>query len=192
LSWMEQALGLTLEDCQPSKARAPASFGGYQRDAVIEYAGDYVAFRRSFDTPGRIIASQLAIEWDQSAGALRFHEAQDNRSDSGKAYAYRFGGDVLIPPNLGVINLVVRSDDGRVRLMSMSMPREDNGTLMMKGFLLTLNEIQDIGYYPVSSPAFLARRGGNVKLGPCIVDADDPNHGWAETILNAIEKKFLA
>lgn len=191
LAWIEQALDLELGRREAGSAIAPASFGAYQRDAVIAYAGEYTAVRRSFDNAERLIASHLTIAWDDTVGALRFHEAQDNRLASGKAYAYRFGGDVLIPPNLGVMNFLVRSDDGRVRLISTSMPREDDGTLFMKGFIQTLNEIRDIGYYPVNSPLFLARRGGRITLEPGVMDAGHPQHAWALALLADIEDKFL-
>lgn len=192
LAWIEQALKIDLGQTGATPANAPSGFGGYQREAVSDYVGEYVAHRRSFDNPGRIIASQLSVAWDEEVGALRFHEAQDNRLASGKNYAYRFGGDVLIPPNLGVVNFVVRSNDGRVRLISTSLPRDDDGTLFLKGFILTLNEIRDIGYYPVTSPIFLARRGGRITLDTGIIDPGDQTHRWAESILAEIERKFLA
>ncbi len=191
LQWIEQALKMRFGAGQAGAENlAPASFGGYRHDSVAAYVGEYVAFRRSFDTAGRIIASYLAIAWDDERHALGFNESQDNRLASGKAYAYRFEGDVLIPPNLGVMNFVVRSKDGRVRLISTAMPREDGGTLYMKGFILTLNELLDIGYFPVTSPIFLARVGPTVALETGIVDSDDPRYRWADEILAGIAKKF--
>ncbi len=194
LQWIEQALDVTLgvaTDPADAAGVAPRRFGGYRREAVADYIGEYVAFRRSFDTAGRIIASYLEIHWDDDSGALAFHESQDNRLASGRSYAYRFGGEVLIPPNLGVMHFVVRSDDGRVRLISTSMPREDDGTLMMRGFILTLNELSDIGYYPVTSPIFLARSGARVALETGVVERDDPRYAWAADILGGIEGRFL-
>ena len=49
------------------------------------YIGKYVAVRRSYDTSGGIVASSLAVYWDPAINALRFDEAQDNRSASGQA-----------------------------------------------------------------------------------------------------------
>ena len=37
------------------------------------------------------------------------------------------------------------------------MPRDEQGTQAIKGFLQTINEITDIGYYPVCYPVFLAK-----------------------------------
>ena len=193
LQWVEQALKTAFgQPAISATTSSPASFGGYQRDSVATYVGEYVAFRRSFDTVGRIIASHLQISWNEQGNALSFNESQDNRLASGKAYAYRFGGDVLIPPNLGVMHFVVRSDDGRVRLISTSMPREDDGTLYMKGFILTLNELRDIGYYPVTSPIFLARVGGAVALETGVIESGATRYDWAEDILKNIEGRFLA
>ena len=192
LQWIEQALGVQFNTDEPTDAsRSPARFGGYQREAVAAYIGEYVAFRRSFDTAARIIASYLEVRWDDSENALRFRESQDNRHASGRNYAYRFGGDVLIPPNLGVMNFVVHSEDGRVRLISTSMPREDGGTLIMKGFILTLNELRDIGYYPVTSPIFLARVGDAVALKTGVLEQDDERFDWADDILTNIEGRLL-
>ncbi|MGR8919225.1 MAG: helix-turn-helix domain-containing protein [Gammaproteobacteria bacterium] len=191
LAWIEQALGIALSAPVAADGAAPAAVGGYLKEAVIGYVGEYVAYRRSFDTAARIIASHLEIAWDEDGGLLRFSEAQDNRLASGRAYAYRFGGEVLIPPNLGVMHFVVRSDDGRVRLISTSMPREDAGTLIMKGFILTLNELQDIGYYPVTSPIFMARIGGAVSGETGVVNAGDPGYDWAREMLDGIEQRFL-
>lgn len=192
LQWIEQALKTTLGNpVGDNPDAAPASFGGYLRSAVSTYVGEYIACRRSFDTATRIIASYLEIHWDEQARVLRFNESQDNRLASGKAYAYHFDGDVLIPPNLGVMHFVVRTANGLVRQISTSMPREDGGTLYMKGFILTLNELRDIGYYPVCSPIFLARAGAAVTAGTGILQAGDAGYAWANEILDDIEQKFL-
>ena len=193
LQWIEEALKLELTKKAPSGSdeAAPTAFGGYGKDAVSTYVGEYTGYRRSFDTSDHIIASYLEVSWNGDAGALGFTENQRNRSDSGKAYEYHFGGDVLIPPNLGVLHFVVRSEDGRVRLISTSMPREEQGTLYMKGFILTLNELRDIGYYPVTSPIFFAKQGGESVLQTGVIGRDDERFTWADEILGDIERKFL-
>lgn len=191
LTWIEQALGVPLTADGGSDDAAPARFGGYRREAVAELPGEYRAFRRSFDHPTRIISSYLEIAWDETGGGLKFSESQDNRLASGESYAYRFGGEVRIPPNLGVLNFVVQSDDGRVRLIATSMPRETDGSLVMKGFILTLNELRDIGYYPVTSPIFLARASGRVPRETGVIDAGHEHHAWAAAILDGIQARFL-
>ncbi len=193
LQWIEEALKLELIGKVPSESddAAPTAFGGYRKDAVSTYVGEYTGYRRSFDTSDHIIASYLEISWNGGAGALSFTENQRNRSDSGKAYEYHFGGDVLIPPNLGVLHFHVRSEDGRVRLISTSMPREEQGTLFMKGFILTLNELRDIGYYPVTSPIFFAKKASESALQAGVIGRDEDRFAWADEILSDIEKKFL-
>lgn len=193
LQWIAQALKVELE--QPTNQQdadlSPLSFGGYRKQAVIDYVGDYTAYRRSFDSARRIIASALQIAWDESVPALRFHEDQLNRNRRGKAYEYHFGGDILIPPNLGVMHFVVRSDDGRIRLISTSMPRDEDDTLLVKGFLMTLNEIRDIGYYPVTSPiCFVKTRPGETPVTGAL-EPEDPRHAWADEVLGDIEAKYL-
>lgn len=191
LQWIEQALGVELGRASGDGDTAPAAFGGYRRDTVAGCVGEYVAFRRSFDTAARLIASYLEIAWDEEVGALRFHESQDNRLASGRSYAYRFGGDVLIPPNLGVMHFVVRSGDGRIRVISTSMPREQDGSLTMRGFILTLNELADIGYYPVTSPVLLVRAGATMPLETGVIERGHPRFAWAEEQLAGIEGRFL-
>ena len=193
LQWIEEALKLELREIASPKSddAAPTVFGGYRKDTVSAYVGEYTGYRRSFDTPDHIIASYLEISWNDDAGALGFTENQRNRADSGKAYEYHFGGDVLIPPNLGVLHFVVRSGDGRVRLISTSMPREEQGALSMKGFILTLNELSDIGYYPVTSPIFFAKKAGASMPGTGVIGRDDERFAWADEILRDIEFKFL-
>lgn len=192
LTWIEQALKISLSEGDGVNPDvAPADFGGYRKDAVISYAGEYIALRRSFDQASRIIASFLEIYWDERLPALRFHESQENRLASGKTYAYEFGGDVLMPPNLGVMNLTVRSNDGRVRLISTSMPRDENGILMMKGFILTLNEIQHIGYYPVCSPILIRRQSSDEPLQTGVIDPSDVRYNNARSMLDEIEQRFL-
>jgi transcriptional regulator with XRE-family HTH domain len=192
LQWIEQALKTEFGHPDDTvDVTAAARFGGYRRDTVEAYIGTYLAFRRSFDTVERIIASYLEIIWDETLGALSFAESQDNRLASGRAYAYRFGGEILIPPNLGVMNFVVCSNDGRVRLISTAMPREEDGSLYMKGFILTLNELRDIGYYPVTSPIFLVRGTADRQLETGVIEKDDPRYGWAQAILQDIEINFL-
>ncbi len=193
LQWIEEALKIDLSGAAQAQEldAAPLSHGGYRKQAVIEYVGHYTAYRRSFDTPGNLIASSLQITWDDALPALRFREDQKNRDQRGKSYQYHFGGDVLIPPNLGVMHFMVRSDDGRVRLISTCMPRQEYDTLVMKGFLVTLNEIRDIGYYPVTSPIFLAKDVGMTPPATGVINRDDDRYDWVMGILADIEEKYL-
>ena len=192
LQWIEQALKIELGPAKQLHVDPAAGhFGGYQRDTVANYIGEYTAYRRSFDTPDRIIASHIGVYWDDEAGGLCFNESQDNQLESGKSFAYRFRGDVQIPPNLGVMHFVVSLDNGLVRLISTSMPREESGSLIMKGFILTLNELRDIGYYPVTSPMFFAAESQMTPLVTGVVDSDHDLYGWANEMLNEIQLRFL-
>ena len=192
LQWIEQALKIDLCNTQAQETDvAPLSHGGYRKQTVIDYAGHYTAYRRSFDTPGHLIASSLQIAWDDALPALRFREAQHNRDRRGKSYEYHFEGDILIPPNLGIMHFMVRSEDGRVRLISTSMPRQEDDTLVIKGFLMTLNEIRDIGYYPVTSPVLLAKDAGTTPPATGVVSQGDERYDWAMDMLADIECKYL-
>ncbi len=198
LQWIEQALKAPLRPAAPEAdpETAAADLGGYRRGAAGGLVGDWLSYRCSFDRPHQIVASAVEIHWDQARPGLAFREHQHNRGPGGRDYEYRFAGDVLIPPNLGVLHLVVRSDDGRIRVISTSMPRDEEGTQTMKGFLLTLNEIADVGYYPASSPMVL------IKLSPGtsaeatagetgVLTPGHPRFAWAEAVLRGVEARFL-
>lgn len=196
LQWIEQALKTplrpTLAEAIPDTAIA--ELGGYQRSAVAELIGSWLTYRRSFDRPRRLVAAEVEIHWDAARPGLRFGEYQHNCRPGGGDYEYRFEGDVLIPPNLGVVHLVVRSGDGRIRLVSTSMPRDERGTPTMKGFLLTLNEIADIGYHPASSPVFLAKLPQGQAPGQGQTGVLTPEHehyAWADALLDDAERRFL-
>jgi len=198
LQWIEQALDhpLTARLRQGDADTAPNDLGGYHRTAVAAYVGEYLSFRRSFDRPDTLVASHVSVSWDTKAPGLRFVEVQHNRGQSGRAYDYRFAGEVLIPPNLGVLHFVVRSGDGRIRVFSTSLPREQAGTLYCKGFLLTLNEITDIGFYPVTTPLFMVKlppgtAREEIERGTGVIENGDERYGWADGILRDTERKFI-
>lgn len=192
LEWIEQALRVTLLSGQDARGPdvAPAACGAYHKHTVLPYTGTYTGYRRSFDNPGYLIATRMELFWDDDACMLRFNEDQQNRDDSGRAYQYHFTGDVMIPPNLGVLHLVVKSGDGRIRLISTSMPREDQGTLVMKGYILTLNEITDIGFYPATSPIFLCRETPGSTTTTGVIHQGHQRYEWASAILRDVERKF--
>lgn len=198
LQWIEQALDQPLGAWQREGEAgiAPARLGGYRRDAVAEFVGEYLCYRRSFDRGDTLVASHVSVSWDPDTPGLRFAEAQHNRDPSGRAYDYHFAGEVLIPPNLGVLHFVVRSGDGRIRVFSTSLPREQAGTLYLKGFLLTLNEITDIGFYPVTSPVFLVKLAAGTAAQDLardtgVIDAGHARFAWADGILCDTERKFI-
>lgn len=198
LQWIEQALKAPLQ-AVPVEAppdTAAGELGGYRRAAVEGLIGDWLCYRRSFDRARQLVASQVRILWDRSRPGLQFREHQHNRGPAGQDYEYHFDGDVLLPPNLGVLHLVVRSGDGRIRLVSTSMPRDEHGPATMKGFLLTLNEIADIGYYPASSPVFLAKLPAGTTPAETqgqtgVLTPTHERFAWAEAILYGTERKFL-
>ena len=144
---------------------AALDYGGYSYELVRSLLGDYLYYRRSFDVVGRLVASHLEVHWDEQRDHLCFVDYQHNRARGGARYEYRFAGDVLVPAGVGVLHFVVRSNDGRLRAMTTTLPRERNGVIEAKGFLLTLNEIADIGFYPVTTPVLLERVGADTIAG---------------------------
>jgi transcriptional regulator with XRE-family HTH domain len=196
LEWIEQALGHPLSPQEQSSPEvAPMSYGGYRLDMVRDYEGDYLCYRRSFDLPGRAVVSHVGVFWDEAKGRLCFDDYQHNRGPDGEDYEYRFSGDVLIPPGLGVLHFVVRSDDGRLRAMTTTLPRDRGEVVDMKGFLLTLNEISDIGFYPVTSPVLFERDLPGLpaeelagRIG--VLESGAPDYERIAEGLAAVEKKF--
>ncbi|MCA8967637.1 MAG: hypothetical protein KDC48_22340 [Planctomycetes bacterium] len=194
LTWIEQALGVSLVAAPPAAepARLAAlDYGGYSYELVRSLLGDYLYYRRSFDVVGRLVASHLEVHWDEQRDHLCFVDYQHNRARGGEHFEYRFAGDVLAPAGLGVLHFVVRSNDGRLRAMTTTLPRERNGLFEAKGFLLTLNEIADIGFYPVTTPVQLERvTTADVAARIGVMESGHGDYARVAAALIAIEQKF--
>ena len=170
---------------------AALDYGGYSYELVQPYLGDYLCYRRSFDVVGRLVASHVEVHWDDERDHLCFVDYQHNRARGGERFEYRFAGDVLAPAGLGVLHFVVRSNDGRLRAMTTTLPRERNGVFEAKGFLLTLNEIADIGFYPVTTPVQLERvTRGDVAARIGVMESGHDDYARVAAALAAIERKF--
>ncbi|MGE0482625.1 MAG: helix-turn-helix domain-containing protein [Gammaproteobacteria bacterium] len=198
LTWIEQALGVplataaaTAEDAAAPVRLAALDYGGYSYALVQPLLGDYLCYRRSFDVIGRLVASHLEVLWDEEHAHLRFVDLQRNRARGGTRHEYRFTGDVLVPSGVGVLHFVVRSNDGRLRAMTTTLPRERHGVFEAKGFLLTLNEIADIGFYPVTTPVLLERVAAADVAGRIgVMESGHADYARVAAALAAIEAKF--
>ena len=162
LAWIETALGADLRGESESRGAepvsAPARLGAYARSHYQNYEGHWWGFRRSFDYPGRIICHSLRIRWDQERSHLAFEERQVNR-DGARRREYEFRGVVSIPAGLGVLYFMIVGE-GAVRVSATTLLRENAGESYMKGVMLALGEMAEVGFYPVVTPLYLVQSHG--------------------------------
>ncbi|WP_246209848.1 helix-turn-helix domain-containing protein [Pikeienuella piscinae] len=164
---IERALGERLDEsgAPPAAAApgvaAPAANEGLNPHIPESYVGAYLIFRRSFDHADRIICSALEITRDPVSGHGRFHERLRTVAPDGRKHFNDFKGDVNHAVAVGALQLVA-IDDGYLRTVNLGRLRrevmEDGETReVMRGVLQTMNEVLDIGYYPVASPVHVMR-----------------------------------
>ncbi len=160
LAWIETALGASLrmeaaprDDEHPDAA--PARLGAYARPHYRAYEGWWWGFRRSFDYRDRVICHSLRIHWDEEQNHLAFEERQSNR-DGARRRDYEFRGVVSIPAGLGVLYFMIVGE-GAVRVSATTLLRENAGESYMKGVMLALGEMAEVGFYPVVTPLYLVK-----------------------------------
>ena len=174
---------------------APDDLGGYNFASVEAYVGNYYLFRRSYDYPDRIICAQLSIFWDNASSHLKFAEHQQNKAQDGTVHTHKFVGSVSIPVGVGCIQLI-RSVQGFCRVMTCTSLR-GNEPSYMKGILVGMNEISDIGFHPATSPVYIEATTEqwepnqlNAKIGS--FEQDALWHGNAKAQLHSVTDKFVA
>lgn len=162
LLYIEEVLGLSLVDDSLSMKYdqpivAPEELGSYAIQAYKEYTGKYLMFRNSFDSNDRVICSFVKVFIDQDGKCLSFSEKQRNKSEQGRLYYYDIIGSISIPPGCGVLQFV-SNQNGHFRVMTMTTFRvSENNVKSMRGLICTLNEIIEVGFYPVASPVYLMK-----------------------------------
>lgn len=157
LAWIETALGASLREAAEAAPpdAAPARLGAYARAHYRAYEGWWWGFRRSFDYRERVICHSLRIHWDAAQNCLAFEERQMNR-DGARRRDYEFRGVVSIPAGLGVLYFMIVGG-GPVRVSAATLLRENAGESYMKGVMLALAEMSEVGFYPVVTPLYLVK-----------------------------------
>ncbi len=161
LAWIETALGASLRPEHPASEEepphdaAPVRLGAYVRAHYQAYEGWWWGFRRSFDYRERVICHSLRIHWDSAQNCLAFEERQRNR-DGARRREYDFRGVVSIPAGLGVLYFMIVGE-GAVRVSAATLLRENAGESYMKGVMLALGEMAEVGFYPVVTPLYLVK-----------------------------------
>ena len=133
-----------------SLSLAPTEFGSYSRDLASNYIGKYYVFRKSFDYTDGCVCSFLQISWHNDLDHMTFHETQRNTARNGRVHQYDLSGIVYIPHELSVLQFVSRSN-GFNRISTLSTVGFGRSK-KLKGVLVTLNEIRNVGFMPASSP----------------------------------------
>lgn len=159
LNWVQQALGAPLFDperlMEPAMRVARSDLGGYTQENFARYEGDYYGFRYSFDQVGRVVCYHMRISWSDVRRGLVFAERQRNTDVAGRLNIYEFRGEIGVPAGLNVLNFMIVGG-GAARIASASFLRETEETYM-RGVLNALNEVAEVGFYPVVTPFCLIK-----------------------------------
>ena len=138
-----------------SLSLAPTEYGSYSRDLASNYIGKYFLFRKSFDYDDGCVCSFLQVSWHNDLDHMTFHETQRNTARNGRVHQYDLSGIVYIPHELSVLQFVSRSN-GFNRISTLSTVGFGRSK-KLKGILVTLNEIRNVGYMPASSPVLAVK-----------------------------------
>ncbi|MDD2868907.1 helix-turn-helix transcriptional regulator [Neomegalonema sp.] len=193
LAWIETALGASLraepslrEEEEAHPDAAPVRLGAYVRAHYRAYEGWWWGFRRSFDYRGRVICHSLRIHWDPAQNCLAFEERQRNR-DGARKRDYDFRGVVSIPAGLGVLYFMIVGE-GAVRVSAATLLRENAGESYMKGVMLALGEMSEVGFYPVVTPLYLVKAAR--EPGPADLEARlgsfEADRIWRSDVVEAL------
>src|SRR4051794_12444072 len=148
-----QALGIEpeLEDETQFVEVAEATYGEYPRRPYRRYEGGYLAYRRSFSSPVRLMRTVFELKWSEDQG-LVFNEhshflsgrKQVNNSQTGHVY---------ISQTTGLIHFLT-TVEGAVRLITLT--KMMGGDEIMRGVVLTQID-RDAHYVPSVSPIVLTK-----------------------------------
>jgi len=157
--------------------RAPGWIGGYLRNEVRSYEGDYLVVRPHLGDSARLRCYALHVQWDEEEPGLIFAE------DEGKG-DYKNNGKLYVPrrsQNLSFVSI----NAGQVRQMLVS---EHPVRREMFGVISTLWERMTGHYEPISVPVLIKRFDAlNIDL---VGDLSENRQDQAELI--HIFQRYLA
>lgn len=183
-----------------SSSGGQLALSGLEFQIAERYVGSYLMTRRSFDYADGVVSSHLEIVRSPVTGRAEFRESQRNTGRDGQRFSHDFTGSVTHVPSADALQLLT-IDDGFLRVITLGRPYEqvgedDGRVMMMRGVLHTLNEIRDIGAYPVATPLHLRKTAltldeaaGAGLLGS--MRADDPSVAGIVAELDRAEEKFF-
>jgi hypothetical protein len=139
---VESQLGINLR--RSSAEIADAELGGYSREEVQRYVGDYIFVRPSFREEAGLHAFPMRIEWDHAFSSLLIKERTRNKEtlQFGRIYIPRASRHIFILSN------------ERGWLKTTILSRFD-AHKKMKGVMLTLGRAFGNLYLPMAMPVIM-------------------------------------
>jgi transcriptional regulator with XRE-family HTH domain len=132
---------------------ADRKYGSYNLDHYAEYIGIYFAFRRSLTTNMNFLRTVFEIAWSKPKRCLEFIEEHRYTANNGRIVDFTQRGDIYINNEIGLLHLVT-SEEGAIRLITLSKLRRDDHTL--EGVVLT--QLRNMHHYsPAVSPIYLQK-----------------------------------
>jgi hypothetical protein len=120
----------------------PTRFGGYTRDQVEHYMGDYLSVRRSVTHPENYLGSLVTIFWDDEIRAARFSENNKFTASDGRKMDFSQSGTLHLSAQIGLVHLLT-ARFGAIRLVTLT--RLQLAEPVMYGAMLT--QVPEAGSY---------------------------------------------
>jgi hypothetical protein len=143
---IESQLGIHLRRSGPSVEMADAELGGYTREEVQPYVGDYIFARPCFRKEGVVHAFHMQIAWDHAVNGLLIKE----RTQGARHLQL---GRIYLPR--GARHFIILSND-RGWMKTLILSRFDSRK-RMKGVMLTLGRALANFYMPMAMPIVMTK-----------------------------------
>lgn len=129
-------------------------------DSADWICGKYLTYRYSFDhaEQSSVVCALGVIEPSLTGTGYAYLERQQNIAPTGECHSIEVEGEAKFFPSVDLLQIVAAPGVTRV----ISLKKGARFETEMRGLLLALNEIQDVGWYPVSSPILFRRQPSSV------------------------------
>ena len=142
---IESLLKINLINTGTADEMAAEELGRYSRGDTLNYIGEYVFARPSFQEDGLIQAFRMEILWDRDAGALLVKEIS-----SGKKAPPQFGKVYI--PRASMHVFILSNEEGWLKTVILS---QSDVYKRMKGIMLTMGHAFGNLYTPVAMPVIM-------------------------------------
>ncbi len=155
LATIAQNLGIVVE--ASGAAQAQMDFGGYSRDQVAMYIGNYYLYRRSFGSEAELIRSLLSMTWSDERRCLVYKEYHEHDEHVDRDQDTSIEGVVHVPPHMGLMHFPA-TVNGLVRLITVKRPAIPKDGMSLCGIILTQANPDGSGFFqPAVATVVLAK-----------------------------------
>lgn len=144
---VEEALGLGPADgaARPAVAVADIRYGGYLRELLGYYEGEYRCLRASFADRDRIILYPFRIAWSDEECALLFEDGNPG---------YEQSGVIAVPTGTQFLHFLTLSNGSARLITAYHVPP---GERVIRGLILTFANPRGRELYPAAAPILMIR-----------------------------------